>query len=149
MALALFGTFLYSIMDTHVVTHKSCILDNVMILVSSIVLSVGCQPQKQTRSDCGSGPIDALSSLDKSNLGGWQGCPRLSPRNTRESLPCERFRNAFSNDSSLPALTLTACRRKVIVTMVIRVGSHSHLFVFHLVDHLFISIVTHTATQSS
>lgn len=41
----------------------------------------------------------------------------------------------------LPALTLVACRTRVKVMNAVRVGSISHLFVFHLVDHLCISMV--------
>lgn len=42
----------------------------------------------------------------------------------------------------LPALTLAACRIKISVTRAVSVESHSHLFVFHLVAHLCISMVS-------
>lgn len=41
----------------------------------------------------------------------------------------------------LPALTLVACRTRVKVMNAVREESISHLFVFHLVDHLCISMV--------
>lgn len=44
--------------------------------------------------------------------------------------------------SFLPALTLAACRIKINVTNAVSVESHSHLFVFHLVLHLCISMVS-------
>ena len=48
----------------------------------------------------------------------------------------------------LPALTLAVCRIKDRVTKVVRLEFQSHLFVFHLVDHLCISIVNaHSCTK--
>lgn len=44
--------------------------------------------------------------------------------------------------SFLPALTWAACRIKMNVTAAVSVESHSHLFVFHLVVHLCISMVS-------
>ena len=49
---------------------------------------------------------------------------------------------ASSRTGFLPALTLAACRSKIIVTAAVSVESHSHLFVFHLVVHLCISMVS-------
>ena len=49
---------------------------------------------------------------------------------------------ASSRNGFLPALTLAACRSKIIVTAAVSVESHSHLFVFHLVVHLCISMVS-------
>lgn len=42
----------------------------------------------------------------------------------------------------LPALTSTACRIKINVTAAVSVESHSHLFVFHLVVHFCISMIS-------
>lgn len=48
--------------------------------------------------------------------------------------------------SFLPARTMTAWRIKTTVTTAVSVESHSHLFVFHLVVHLCISMVSWTKT---
>lgn len=53
----------------------------------------------------------------------------------------------FSRDvwslTILPALTLVACRARIKVMNAVIVESISHLFVFHLVDHLCISMAGH------
>lgn len=49
---------------------------------------------------------------------------------------------ASSRNGFLPALTLAACRSKINVAAAVSVESHSHLFVFHLVVHLCISMVS-------
>lgn len=64
-------------------------------------------------------------------LWSWSGCPGVGAVILRRPVGW----------SVLPALTPAACRITMSVTAAVSVESHSHLFVFHLVVHLCISMV--------
>ena len=49
---------------------------------------------------------------------------------------------------SLPAVTLLACRTRVKVMNAVTVESRSPFFVFHLVEHLGVSMVAHKSEQN-